>query len=173
MEQTFLEKIWILFISAVFVEWIIKDLIIFYDNPNYVNEINEWIISDWLNKQRNIWWKKSFNDELLKEFFDRYDKRIKDKSIKDLLSVIRYTRDIFWHCRISSNEQTLRYIPNQKSKFNSITKLFKIKKWIWDTITINNFSLNYEEKIKAVEIIDHKIFPKIAKTISLEYENIR
>ncbi len=169
MKKSFLEKIWILFSANVYIEWIIKDLIIFNKNTDLITEINKWIISDKLNNERKIIFKKSFNQEIIDEFSSLYGLNEEDKK---LYTVILLLRDILWHSRISVEEGRIWYTPSTDNKMKKIKSFFWIESE-WDTLTIDNNLLNFNERIKIIEKIDKEILPWYAKSIWLDYWRLR
>lgn len=169
MTKAILEKIWILFASTIYIEWIIKHLIIFKNNDELIQEINEWTISKKLNEEREKIFKRSFNQEIVNEFSKLYSLNDSDEK---LFTVILSLRDIFWHSRISVNEKMIWYTPSSKSRLEKIKNLFWID-WEWNTISINDESLDFINKKQAIEILDNEILPKYAKIIWLNYEKIR
>jgi len=167
--MSFLEKIWILFSANVYIEWIIKDLIVFKKNSDLIEEINIWIISDKLNNERKIIFKKSFNQAIIDEFSTLYNLSEEDKK---LYTVILLLRDILWHSRISIEEQKIWYTPSTENKMNKIKSFFWIESE-WDILTIDNTLLNFEARIEMIEKIDKEILPIYAKSIWLDYWRLR
>ena len=167
--KSFLEKVWILFTWCIFIEWIIKDLIIFKENPEFIKEINWWIISQQLAEKRKEMFQVSFNQNIVNKFTEIYNL---DLSFNKLFTTILCIRDTFWHSRISVEEERIWYRPNTKQKFEKCKDVFWIT-WDWDTISIDNKTLDFEAKIKAIEAFDVEFFPEIAKSIWLDYQKIR
>lgn len=168
---TFLEKIWILFAWCIYIEWIIKDLLIFKSNPLFVDEINDWNISTEILAKRKEKWKDSFNIKLLQKFENSFNISPEEY---ELINSVRLVRDILWHCRISTQEKQIWYVPKHTEKFREICKLFSIDiEDTFDTIVINESNLNLEDRIKVINDFDTIYFPKRAKSIWLKYENIK
>lgn len=169
MNKSFLEKIGILFASSMYIEWIIKDLIIFKKHPEFINEINKWIISEWLVDKRKKYLRDSFNQDTVDEFINLFDL---DKSYKKLYTVIWLLRDIFWHSRIWIEEWKIWHCPKKDNKLKKIKELFEIE-WDWDTISITNKELNFNLRLEMIEKLDKNDLPKIAKSIWLDYSKLR
>ncbi len=167
-KKSFLEEVGVLFVSIVFIEGIIKDLIIIKKHPEFIESINKWIPSKIFIEKRKEYWKKTFNEKIIKEFIELW---LLDKSYFKLFSVLWLIRDCFWHSRICINEKKLDYIPNDTKKLEKFKELF----WIigdGDVITINDEFLNFEEKNKQFASLDG-FFRKLSKSIWLDYEKIR
>jgi hypothetical protein len=168
VEKSFLEQIWILFAGTIYIEWIIKDLIIFKKNPEFIDEINKNIISEWLITARNEAFEKSFNIHLINDFISLFNLDLSDKKLFEVIMVIR---NIYWHSRISVNEETIWHTP-YSNKLENIKSILDIK-WEWSTISINKDNLNFDMKNKVIEELDKNYFPEIAQGIGLNYERIR
>ncbi len=146
-----------------------KDMIIMKENPQLIEEINNWIVSNSLIIERIKYWKLSFNDKIIDKFVRLYQL---DESYKKLFIAIWLIRDILWHSRISANEQKIWYIPKYDSKLDIIKKEFNIS-WDEPVITISNDVLDLEGKLKAIKYLDDELFPNQSKTIWLNYQRIR
>jgi hypothetical protein len=169
MEKSFLEKIGILFATSVYIEWIIKDLIILKKYPEYIDEINSGVISKWLIEKREVAFKSSFTQEVVDEFIELYDL---NPSYHKLFTVILLLRDIFWHSRIWIEDQTIWYCPKKTNKLKKIKDIFWIE-WDWNTITIREKELNFDERVKMIEYLDKEVLPEFANKIGLNYAKLR
>lgn len=169
MERTFLEKIGILFAVTVYVEGIIKDLIIFKKNPQYIEEINNKVISEGLSKERAEMSKKTFSLDMINEFSILFN--LEDREI-ELFNLIRLTRNIFWHCRIWVNDQTIRYTASSPKRWKEVKEAFKLK-WEWEILKLTKEDLNFEARTEQIWILDDEFLPEYATRIWLKYERLR
>ncbi len=171
MSGSFLEKVGVLFASSVYIEGIIKDLIVFKKNPQYIEEFNKWNIVDGLSLERKKYAKLSFNQKIVDEFVNLY---WLDKSEEKFYTVILLLRDIFWHSRIWIEDEKIWYCPSTENKLNKIIEIFQIKNVNdGDIITISQENLNFDSRIKWIEHIDNKVLRELAESIWLDYSLIR
>lgn len=168
--MNFLEKSWTYFMWILYIEGIIKDLIILKKYPQFIGELNGYIVSEELTKRREEYAKKPFNSDIIKEFLEIFslDPEIWNKPFQ----VIRISRNIFWHSRISVNEEKLWHTPDTERRLSELKELFWIT-WVWNNVTIDDSNFHFEEKIAMIEKLDKEFFPWIAQTIWLDYERIR
>ena len=170
MPNSFLEKIWILLVSSIYLEWIIKDLIIFKKFPEYIEDFNNWIIQEWLFQERRKYAKISFSYKIVDEFTNVY---WLSKSEEELYTIIYLLRNILWHSRIWIEDETIWHCPNKKLRLQMITDLFDIQWSERDTITITNENLNFELRKKTIEQLGEIRLPNLARSIWLDYSRLR
>ena len=169
MKKSFLEQVGILFATSVYIEWIIKDLIIFKKFPEFIDEINSGVISEGLIEKRIEAFKGSFNQDVVNEFCTLYKL---DESETKLYTIIWLLRDIFWHSRVWIEDWTIWHCPQRPNKLKKIKELFWIE-WEGNTITITEEKLNFDLRIKIIEELDNIQLPKLAKSIWLDYARLR
>lgn len=168
MSNQIIEKVGILFGHCIYIEGIIKDLIIFKQNPSFIPLINSWWTSIELNQLRKeiIW--KTFTVELLDDFFSLYP--IDDPSKKQLL-IFRELRDIYGHSRIWKNHDLINHVP-YVSKFEKRAEILWLK-WEWWVLKFNDLENDFDKFMPILSKIEDEFFPQICKEIWLDYEKIK
>lgn len=167
--MNFLEKSWTYFMWIVYIEGIMKDLIILKKNPQFIDELNQKIVSHELTLEREKYAAIAFNKNIVDEFCELYKL---DKSLNKIFHIVRISRNIYWHSRISINEERLWHRPDSQKRLDELKEFFWIE-WIWNNITIDDSNFHFEEKIMMIESLDKEFFPSLAKSIWLDYERIR
>lgn len=174
--MNFLEKSWTFFMWILYIEWIMKDLIILKKNPQLVIELNQNILSEELTKKREEYARAPFSIYILKEFFEIFN--LDTTKWNTPFQIIRISRNIYWHSRISVNENCLWHTPDTNKVEGFESRLAEIKyyfniEWEWNSMKIDDANFHFEEKIAMIESLDKEFFPSLAKNIWLNYERIR
>lgn len=163
-----LEKIWIIFAHIIYIEWIIKDLIVFKKNPEFIKLINSWTTSIELNDTRKEWIRKTFKSEILDEFFSLYPI---DEESKNQLIIFKELRNIYGHCRIWKNYNLINHVP-YSSVFDERKRILWLE-WDWWVIKFDNIDADFGRFMPVLLEIEDKFFPQVCENLGLEYKKIQ